>query len=394
MADRKVDRSTVLELDVGVGDLSSYKFPETCHHSGRLEWPIMMIPLASIVADSPAQSRQDVFNPDQYPEDAELAASILAYGVIEPILVCRISDPGDGPLFQLIAGDRRRHAALHVGLDMIPAIIRQGGEETNLLTIAENTGRRDLTPYERAIALTQIQEQSEEHLSIRNLAKKTGISASLVSNLFKAYHDSPPALRRLFAEGMAPRSVVELQSLFTNYDESEQLALANKLRGLSRQQVLSIKELVDHEIHIHTAIDTVLGSQDAPEEEPESKNWEDKEPSTQSHTSDTNTLPKDDDQLNAIAALTGASQKAVKGVISKAENEHISMDAVFLACAFIGRGGSARNALKNASELSNNQKTSVLVRRYLNLMIKAQKMLEEIENDSQKAFLNTIFYGR
>ena len=138
----------------------------------------------------------------------------------------------------------------------------------------------------------------------------------------------------------------------------------------------------------------MLGSQDAPEEEPESKNWEDKEPSTQSHTSDTNTLPKDDDQLNAIAALTGASQKAVKGVISKAENEHISMDAVFLACAFIGRGGSARNALKNASELSNNQKTSVLVRRYLNLMIKAQKMLEEIENDSQKAFLNTIFYGR
>ncbi|MEJ2607648.1 MAG: ParB/RepB/Spo0J family partition protein [Anaerolineales bacterium] len=253
-----------------------------------------------------------MFDPGRYPQDAELAASIRQHGVIEPILVYRFSDPGEDPQYRLIAGDRRRRAAAHIGQEMIPAIIRQSGDQINLLTFAENTGRRDLTPYEKAIALAKIMDMDEEVLSFRQLAKKTGVSLSSVSNLLKAYRESPPALRKLFAEGMESRAVVELQSVFGKYGEAE---------------------------------------------------------------------------------LTGAPRKTVKEIFSTAEKNRSGMDAVFLACAFVGRGGTPCNALKNAESLTQKKKAFKLVHKYLILRNKAKDFIDHVDEDSQKEFLNTIFWG-
>ena len=108
MAD--LDRGTVLEANFKIGDLNTAQTNQPKRQTGRLEWPIMMIPLNAIVSESSTQTRQEVFDPDRYPEDAELQASIREHGVIEPILVCRITDPGEDPHYQLIAGDRRRPA--------------------------------------------------------------------------------------------------------------------------------------------------------------------------------------------------------------------------------------------------------------------------------------------
>jgi len=393
MANREVDRGTVLEIGPDISDLTSYQVSKKRDRSGRLEWPIMMISLSSIVDASPAQTRQEVFDPDKYPEDAELSSSIREYGVIEPILVLRISnDTGDPhPQYQLIAGDRRRHAAAHVGLEMIPAIIRQGSEEAPLLTLAENTGRRDLTPYEKAIALSNFKNIDGSDLTYRDLAQKTGISLSSVSNLLNAYNQSPPALRRLFAEGMASRAVVELQGIFTKFDESKQVDLSGKLSGLSQGQVSSIIDLFNRDIDIDTAIDAVIASDKTPKlSTPRSKENVQK----QDHSNDNQSLQLDKGQIIALSELTGASQKAIKGVISKAETRKSNMDSVFLACAFIGRGGNPRNALKKAVSLSQNSKASRLVRKHLVHLNKVKQMIVNTDNVVEQEFLNTIFFGR
>ncbi len=385
MAD--LDRGTVLEAGLEISDLNTYRTAKPKRQAGRLEWPIMMIPLEAIASGSPTQTRQEVFDPDRYPQDAELAASIRQHGVIEPILVCRVSDPGDEPQYQMIAGDRRRRAAVHNGQKMIPAIIHRSGEQINLLTLAENTGRRDLTPYEKAIAITKIMEMDKDELSFRQLAKKTGISLSSVSNLLKAYRESPPALRKLFAEGMESRAVVELQSVFKKFDESEQLQLANKLRGLSKRQVLAIKDFTEQEVSIDAALETIMGSQ--------------RRPNVTSNGQRNAVLKKKtpnysrsyEDQTKATVELTGVPVKVVKDVFSTAKKSLSKMDAVFLACAFIGQGGTPCNALLNAESLAQNQKALKLVRKYLILLNEAKNFISRLDDDSQKEFLQIIFLG-
>jgi ParB/RepB/Spo0J family partition protein len=382
-----LDRGTVLEADLQISDLHTYQANRSKQSAGRLEWPIMMIPLEEITAGSPAQTRQEEFNPDRHPEDAELAASIREYGVIEPILVCRISKPGERPGYQLIAGDRRRRAAAAAGLDRIPAIIRQYGKEIDLLTLAENTGRRDLTPYERAMALAKIVETDGGELSYRQLAEKTGISLSSVSNLLKAYRHSPPALRKLFAEGMESRAVVELQSVFKEFDQAGQVAFARQLHGLSKRQVLAIKDLIARSIPAEVALETVTGPQilKAASRNKKGRAVPKKETPTASQP--------DEGKFEAVADLTGASTLTVNSVFSRARKNQSGMETVILACAFIGRGGTPRNALKKAEVLAQNQKASKLVRRYLVLLNKAKKFIDQLDDDSQQEFLQTIFFG-
>jgi hypothetical protein len=272
-------------------------------------------------------------------------------------------------------------------MEMIPAIIRQHEEEINLLTFAENCGRRDLTPYEKAVALSKIMEMNDDNLSFRQLAKKTGVSLSSVSNLLKAYRESPPALRMLFAGGMESRAIVELQSVFKIFDETKQIEAAEKLRGLSKRNVLAIKDLVDQSISFDIALETIVGQQ------PLVVNPKYRTQSSNTNMDQTESLPYNESQIKAIADLTGASQKAIKGVISKTAKDQTGMDAAFLACAYLGRGGNPRDALKTAELLTQNQKAFKLVHRYLVLLNKAKKVIDRLDDGCQQEYLQTIFFG-
>ena len=112
-------------------------------------------------------------------------------------------------------------------METIPAIIARRSDDLGLLTLAENTGGRTLSSYERA------------------LAKHLGTSQGMVSNLLAAYGGSTPALRGLFAEGMDARAVVELQATFARLSDNEQVAPAGQLRSASQQTVRSVKELIE-----------------------------------------------------------------------------------------------------------------------------------------------------
>lgn len=115
---------------------------------------------------------------------AELAASIAATGVVQPILVRPISNMGGKPHYQLIAGERRWLASRRVGKSTIPAIVRQVSDEQTLeITIVENLQRADLNPMEQARAFQRLSQQFK--LTQEQMATRTGKERASVANFLR-----------------------------------------------------------------------------------------------------------------------------------------------------------------------------------------------------------------
>ena len=97
---------------------------------------------------------------------AELAASITANGVVQPVLVRPLANGR----FQLIAGERRWRASQLAGKATIPAILRQVSDEQAMeITIVENLQRADLNPMEQARAFDRLSR--EFHMTQEQMAR-------------------------------------------------------------------------------------------------------------------------------------------------------------------------------------------------------------------------------
>ncbi|GGD59983.1 ParB/RepB/Spo0J family partition protein [Croceicoccus mobilis] len=110
----------------------------------------------------------------------ELAASIGARGVIQPVIV----RPGAGGRYQLVAGERRWRAAQKAQLHEIPAIIRDlNDREVTALALIENIQREDLNPMEEARAYNRL--SNRDGMAQAEIAKLVDKSRSHVTNLMR-----------------------------------------------------------------------------------------------------------------------------------------------------------------------------------------------------------------
>ncbi|WP_101758642.1 ParB/RepB/Spo0J family partition protein [Oceanicoccus sp. KOV_DT_Chl] len=118
---------------------------------------------------------------DMHPEALEeLAASIKAQGVMQPIVVRPIS----ADKYEIIAGERRWRATQLAGIDMIPAVIRHVPDEAAIaMALIENIQREDLNPMEEALALSRLQQEFE--LTHQQIADAVGKSRASVTNLLR-----------------------------------------------------------------------------------------------------------------------------------------------------------------------------------------------------------------
>ncbi|MFU8878255.1 MAG: ParB/RepB/Spo0J family partition protein [Wenzhouxiangellaceae bacterium] len=117
----------------------------------------------------------------------ELADSIRAQGVVQPIVVRRLA-AGEG--YELIAGERRWRAAQKAGLSEIPAVIRDVPDEVTLaMALIENIQRENLNPIEEAGALFRLIEEFE--LTHEQAAANVGRSRASVSNLLRLLELEP-----------------------------------------------------------------------------------------------------------------------------------------------------------------------------------------------------------
>ena len=124
----------------------------------------------------------------------ELAASIRAQGVIQPIVVREISRDR----YELIAGERRWRAAQKAGLTEIPALIKEVPDQAVVaMALIENIQRENLSPLEEAQALSRLIQ--EFHLTHQEAADAVGRSRAAVSNLLRLL-DLPAEVKRLLDE--------------------------------------------------------------------------------------------------------------------------------------------------------------------------------------------------
>jgi len=114
---------------------------------------------------------------------SELADSIRAQGVVQPVVVRPFGGEGDGE-YELIAGERRWRAAQIAGLERIPAVVRNVPDEVSVaMALIENIQREDLNPLEEATALRRlIDDFSMTH---QEAADAVGRSRAAVSNLLR-----------------------------------------------------------------------------------------------------------------------------------------------------------------------------------------------------------------
>jgi ParB family chromosome partitioning protein len=129
-----------------------------------------------LIAPNPHQPRT-VFDAEAL---TELADTIKAHGIIQPLIVTRPGDR-DGAPFQLIAGERRLLAARQAGLAKVPVIVKEASPQASFeMALVENLQRADLGALEEASAFKRLGE--EFALTQEEIATRVGRSRSAVAN--------------------------------------------------------------------------------------------------------------------------------------------------------------------------------------------------------------------
>jgi ParB family chromosome partitioning protein len=114
----------------------------------------------------------------------DLADSIKAQGVVQPIVVRPITSQGDEQRYEIVAGERRWRAAQLAGLSNIPAVVREIPDESAIaLALIENIQRENLNPLEEARALDRLIREFD--LTHAEAAGAVGRSRASVSNLLR-----------------------------------------------------------------------------------------------------------------------------------------------------------------------------------------------------------------
>jgi ParB family chromosome partitioning protein len=202
------------------------------------------IPLDQIDRN-PFQTRS-LMNEEQL---AELAASIVANGVVQPILV----RPLAGGRFQLIAGERRWRASQLAGKSTVPAILRQVSDEQAMeITIVENLQRADLNPMEQARAFERLSR--EFHMTQEQMATRTGKDRATVANFLRLLR-LPSTVQAKVESGQLSFGHARTLLAFEHAEEMEKAA--QRIIGLS----LSVRQT-------ETYVQGLLHPERAPKKEP------------------------------------------------------------------------------------------------------------------------------
>jgi ParB family chromosome partitioning protein len=128
----------------------------------------------------------------------ELAESIRAQGVMQPVLVRPLAEPAGGAPYEIIAGERRVRAARLAGLTEVPVLVRDVPDESAAaMALIENIQREDLNPLEEAQGIARL--VSEFHLTHEQAAQAVGRSRSAASNLLRLLNLSEPVQQMLMA---------------------------------------------------------------------------------------------------------------------------------------------------------------------------------------------------
>ncbi|MEO7465206.1 MAG: ParB/RepB/Spo0J family partition protein [Nitrosospira sp.] len=197
---------------------------------------------------------------------AELAESIKAQGIMQPVLVRPVS-PG---YYEIIAGERRWRAAQIAGLSEVPALIREVPDEAALaMSLIENIQREDLNPLEEAMGIQRLIK--EFGMTHQAASEALGSSRSAVSNLLRLLN-LPSPVQELLMEGKIDmghgRALLSLpaakQIETANLIVHKQLSVRETERLVNRIEHPIAKQRPKHDrdlLRLQENISTKLGAQ-------------------------------------------------------------------------------------------------------------------------------------
>ncbi len=156
----------------------------------------------------------------------ELAGSIKKYGVLQPIVVSKVShetDRGVEVEYEIIAGERRWRAAKMAGLPHIPVIVRDDLDESRMrleVALVENLQRKDLNVLEEADAYARL--ASEFNLTQQQIADKVGKSREVVANAVRVIN-LPANIKEAIRSGKLERTQARALLAFKEADKQQEM---------------------------------------------------------------------------------------------------------------------------------------------------------------------------
>ena len=163
----------------------------------------------------------------------ELAESIKAQGIMQPILVRPLAGEGGAGRYEIIAGERRYRAAKLAGLDSVPVLVRDvPNEAAAAMALIENIQREDLNPLEEAQGLSRLVK--EFGLTHEQAAQAVGRSRSAASNLLRLLNLADPVQTMLMAGDLDMGHARALLGL----DKATQITAANQIAA----KTMSVRE--------------------------------------------------------------------------------------------------------------------------------------------------------
>ena len=153
----------------------------------------------------------------------ELADSIAAHGVLQPLLVRPLAEGG----YQLIAGERRWRASRMAGLFEVPVIVREMTDsEMMQIAMIENLQRENLNPVEEAMGYRMLIE--EYHLTQEEISKSVGKSRPVIANALRIL-SLPKEILDMVSEGKI--SAGHARALLGFSDKAEQMRVARSINA-------------------------------------------------------------------------------------------------------------------------------------------------------------------
>ncbi len=194
----------------------------------------------------------------------ELTDAIRAQGVIEPLVVRSIPEPDlGGPLYELIAGERRLRAAREAGLETVPVVVRDFDDRTALeVSLVENIAREDLNAVDEARALASLAR--EFALSHEQIAQRIGKSRPYVSNAIRML-ELPDAVLQMIERGELTagqaRPLLSLDSAAAQISAAREIAAGGiSARGaeeMSRQARVRPPSASRTDVHLQALVDSL-----------------------------------------------------------------------------------------------------------------------------------------
>ncbi len=181
----------------------------------------------------------------------ELAESIKAQGIMQPILVRKLDQGEHVGKYEIIAGERRFRAARIAGLANVPVLVREVPDEAAAaMALIENIQREDLNPLEEAQGLSRL--VGEFNMTHEQAAQAVGRSRSAASNLLRLLNLADPVQTMLMAGDLDMGHARALLSL----DRAAQITAANQInaRKLSVREAESLVKKVSAEFSGETPV--------------------------------------------------------------------------------------------------------------------------------------------